>query len=110
MSTFTTMVLSILVETTYPILILRRPCSVLAAGFLVSAIPYFLLAADFLAAVFFLAAAFGAATTAAAFTAAAFFSGFASAALASWLIPSWRSREMVLMRARSRRRLRIFFK
>src|SRR3954468_8019176 len=90
---------------------LRRPCSALAAGFLVSAIPYFLLAADFLAAVFFLAAAFGAAATATAFTGAAFFSGFASAALGPLLlIPSWRSREMVLMRARSRRNLRIFFK
>src|SRR3954470_573812 len=89
---------------------LRRPCSVLVAGFFVSAIRYFLLAADFFAAVFFLAAVFGAAATAAAFAGAAFFSGFAAAALASCWIPSWRSREMVLMRAKSRRKLRIFFK
>src|SRR5258708_31553241 len=111
MMTWTTMVLAILLEITRPILVARR---LVCCGVVVSAIyffPFLELAAfpDFFTG---LAAAFLAAGLA-----AAFFAGLAGAAAACaeagsllCTMPSSFSRMMVLTRATSLRRPRIFFR
>src|SRR5437879_4140626 len=107
MSTLTTMVLFILVETTSPTLVARP-----VVFAVVSAMAYFFsdfLAADFLAGAFALAFVLTEAfafAAGAAFTAAAF-AGFAVAVGTS---PNWRSRAIVFKRATPRRNERILFK
>src|SRR5450432_202008 len=119
MLTSTTMVLAILVETTSPILVARRPCGLLVV---VSAIYFFLAFA--LALLVFLAAGLAfLAVLAAGFLAAAFFlAGFALVVFAAeadasaatglaWLSrPSSFSRWMVLIRATSLRSPRTLFR
>src|SRR5947209_3441343 len=112
MSTLTTMVLFILVETTSPTLVARPVVFVV-----VSAMAYFF--SDFFVAAF-LAGAFAFTfalawafdfATGAAFTLAAF-AGFAATvdAPAGEIRPNWRSRAIVFKRATPRRSERILFK
>src|SRR5450631_751404 len=113
------MVFAILVETTSPIRILRRPCvfsAVVAVIVVVSAMGYFFsVAAVFvwvLPAAFFTFATLGAFGTFGAFVAfAAFATGAAAFTLIAPLPPaSCFSRSMVLIRAMSFFRSRIFFR
>src|SRR5947207_3335738 len=110
------MVLAILLETTYPILLLRRCSTIFSAmGYFFSDLVFDAVARDLLAVPLALAAlpaAFlaGAAVAGAAFASAVFCTAafFCPAPLRP--MPSSRSRKIVLTRAISLRRPRIFFR